>query len=87
MWIVFLNGHEMASSWHEMRGLLWHPLFVAMVFAISVVISVLRPYGDLVAQDAMSLTLFYANGVVSFMALLAGALFGANRWGLGIYSF
>jgi glutathione S-transferase len=75
MRILFVNGTKLDLTWHEMQRVFWHPSFVALVLVISAIIILLRPYGDLVQLNAMSLTVFYANGVVTFMALLVASVY------------
>ena len=80
MQIVFVNGRELTLVWHELRALLWHPWFVALVLVTNFVIILLRPYGDLVGLEPPEKVLFYANGVGSFLALLVLA-FRLCMWG------
>lgn len=81
MRIVFVNGTKLDLTWHEVQRMFWHPSFVALVLVISAIIILLRPYGDLVQFNAMSLTLFYANGIVTFMALLVALVYALYRLG------
>lgn len=75
MRIVFVNGTKLDLTWHEVQRMFRHPSFVALVLVISAIIILLRPYGDLVQFNAMSLTLFYENGIVTFMALLVASVY------------
>lgn len=81
MRILFVNGTKLDLTWHEVQRMFWHPSFVALVLVISAIIILLRPYGDLVQFNAMSLTLFYANGIVTFMALLVALVYALYRLG------
>lgn len=87
MTIIFINGRELKLLWHELRGLLWHPLFVALLLTFTAVIIALGPYDGFMLLSTMEKTVFYANGVVTFMALLVGVIAVLNRLGRVVRSF
>lgn len=58
MRVIFINGREVTLIWHEVWGLLWHPLFMAFVMVASVIIIFLRPYDDVLQLGRMQKTLF-----------------------------
>jgi hypothetical protein len=86
MRIQFVNGTKLDLTWHEMQRMFWHPTFVALVLVLSAIIILLRPYDYLIRLDALQLTLFYANGVGSFMACLVTGIYLAHRWGKTVIS-
>ena len=86
MRIQFVNGSKLDLTWHEMQRMFWHPTFVALVLVLSAIIIVLRPYDYLIRLDALQLTLFYANGVGSFMACLVTGIYLAYRLGKTVIS-
>lgn len=44
MQVVYLNGARLQLMWHEMQAQFRHPLFVAMLIGIAVVIILIGPY-------------------------------------------
>lgn len=64
-----------------MQRTFWHPLFVTLVLAISGIIIILGPYEELVRLASMEMTVFYANGVVAFMASLVATVYATQRMG------
>ncbi len=74
-----MNGRELTLSWHELRAALWHPLFVALVLVIVGLIISLGPYDAFLGLHPLEKTLFYANGVASFIGLLVASI-GVLQW-------
>jgi hypothetical protein len=86
MRIQFVNGSKLDLTWHEMQRMFWHPTFVALVLVLSAIIVLLRPYDYLFKLDVLQLTLFYANGVCTFMACLVTGVYVIQRLGMTVYS-
>ncbi len=86
MRIQFVNGTKLDLTWHEMQRLFWHPTFVALVLVLTAMIILLRPYDYLIRLNPLQLTLFYSNGVCSFMACLVTGVYIAHRRGKTVFS-
>ena len=76
MHIVFLNGSQFRGSWHELTRALWHPLFIALVFAMTSILLLAQPYGHVLPEGVIIRTLIVTSSVMVF---LSAAMFFLGR--------
>lgn len=86
MQVVYLNGARLQLMWHEMQAQFRHPLFVAMLIGIAVVIILIGPYSHLLNLRPLAMGLFYAVAFGSFTLGLYGALWLCHRRGWAAWS-
>lgn len=86
MRVIFVNGARVDLTWREMHRLFWQPRFITLVLSLSLLVVLLRPYDNLADLGPVRLTVFYANAVAAFLALMAGTVFLLHRYGLAIYT-
>jgi len=68
MHIIFLNGSEFRGNWREFIRALWHPLFVALILAMTGIIFLVRPYDHIMPEGVILRTLIVTSSVVVYLA-------------------